>query len=100
MVTAFFGKTYELRRGFPGGTVVNNSPAGLGDTRVVDLIPGSGRSPGKGNDDLLQYFCLGNPMDREAWWATVHGAAKSETRPSDCVCVRAHTHTHTHTHTH
>ena len=97
MATAVFGKTYELRRGFPGGTVVNNSPAGLGDTRVVDLIPGSGRSPGKGNDDLLQYFCLGNPVDREAWWATVHGAAKSETRPSDCVCTCAHAHTHTHT---
>ena len=35
-----------------------------------------GRSPGEGNDNLLQYSCLGDPMDREAWWATVHGVAK------------------------
>jgi len=39
------------------------------------VIPGSGRSPGEGNDNSLQYSCLGNPMDRGAWWATVHGAA-------------------------
>ena len=68
MAAAVFAKTYELRkRGFPGGTVVNNPPASLGDTGVVGLIPGSGRSPGEGNDYPLQYFCLGNPMDREAW---------------------------------
>ena len=42
----------------------------------MDLIPGSGRSPGKGNDNPLQYSCLGNPRDRGAWWATVHGVAK------------------------
>ena len=49
---------------------------------VVDLglIPGSGRSPGEGNSNPLQYSCLGNPMDRGAWWATVHRVAKSQTR--------------------
>ena len=43
------------------------------------LIPGLGRSPGERNGNPLQYSCLGNPMDREAWWATVHGVAKSQT---------------------
>ena len=42
-------------------------------------IPGSGRSPGEGNDNPLPYSCLGNPMDRGAWWATVHEVAKSRT---------------------
>ena len=46
------------------------------------LIPGSGRSPGEGNGNPLQYSCLGNPMDREAWWATV-GVAKSQARLSN-----------------
>ena len=46
-------------------------------------IPGSGRSPGEGNGNPLQYSCLENPMDRGAWWATVHGVAKSRTRLSD-----------------
>ena len=54
--------------------VVKNPPANAGD---VGLIPGSGRSPGEGNGIPLQYSCLGNPMDREAWWAIVHGVAKS-----------------------
>ena len=47
------------------------------------LIPGLGRSPGEGNGNPLQYACLENPMDRGAWWATVHGVAKSQTRLSD-----------------
>ena len=47
------------------------------DTREVDLIPGSGRSPGVGNRNPLQSSCLENSMDREAWWTTVHGVAKS-----------------------
>ena len=46
-------------------------------------IPGLGRSPGEGNDNPLQYSCLENPMDRRAWWAAVHGVAKSRTRLSD-----------------
>ena len=46
-------------------------------------VPGSGKPPGEGNGNPLQYSCLGNPMDRGAWWATLHGVAKSETRLSD-----------------
>ena len=48
-----------------------------------DPIPGSGRSPGDGNGNLLQYSCLENPMDRGAWRATVHGVLKSQTRLSN-----------------
>ena len=53
--------------------------------KVVDpsSIPGLGRSPGGGHGDRLQYACLENPMDRRAWWATVHVVAKSQARPSD-----------------
>ena len=53
--------------------MVKNLPANAGDT---GLIPGSGRSPGEGNGNLLQYSCLGNPMERGAWRAAVHGVAK------------------------
>ena len=59
--------------------VVKNLPANAGDTRDVGFIPGSARSPGRGNGNPLQYSCLENPMDRGAWWATVHGVAKSQT---------------------
>ena len=52
------------------------------DTRDTDSIPRLGRSPGEGNGNLLQYSCLENPMDRGAWWATVHGVSKSRTRLS------------------
>ena len=54
--------------GFPGGSVVKNLPASVGDT---GLIPGSGRSPGGGNGNPLQHSCLENPMDRGACWAIV-----------------------------
>ena len=56
--------------------VVKNLPANAGDIRDADSILGSGRSPGGGHGDPLQYCCLKNSMDREAWWATVHGDAK------------------------
>ena len=56
--------------------LVNNLPANAGDAREVGSIPGSGRSPGVGNGNLLQYSCLENSMDREAWWATVHGGSQ------------------------
>ena len=49
---------------------------------IVGLIPGLGRSPGGGNSNPLQYSSLGNPMDRGAWWATVHGATNSQTQLS------------------
>ena len=57
--------------------MVNNPPANAGHT---GLIPELGRSPGEGNGNPLQYSCLGNPMDRGAWQATVHRVAKSQTR--------------------
>ena len=57
--------------------VVKKSPASVGDERGVGSAPGLGRSPGEGHGNLLQYSRLGNPMDRGAWWATVHGVAKS-----------------------
>ena len=66
--------------GLPGGSVVKKPPANAGDS---GSIPGSERSPGKGNGNLLQYSCLGNPMDRGARWATVHGVTKSRTQLSD-----------------
>ena len=81
--------------------VVLNLPAKAGDTKNMDSIPGPGRSPGGGHDNPLQYFCLENPLDRGAWWATVHRVAKSWTqlKPlSACVHARARTRTHTHTH--
>ena len=56
--------------------MVKNLPANAGDIRNAGLIPGLGRSPGGGHGNILQYSCLENPMDREAWRATVHGAAK------------------------
>ena len=54
--------------------LVKNQPANTGDVRSIS---GSGRSPGEGNGNPLQYSCLGNPMERHAWQATVHGVAKS-----------------------
>ena len=57
--------------------VVKNLPANAGDIRDTDSIPGSGRSPGGGHGSPLQYSCLENPMERGAWWATVHVVAKS-----------------------
>ena len=59
---------------------IKSLPANAGDIRDVGLIPGSGRSPGGGNGNSLQYSCLENPMDRGAWRATVHGITKSQTR--------------------
>ena len=53
--------------------MVKNLPDNAGD---VGSIPGLGRSPGEGNDNPLQYSCLGNPMHRRAWWAAVHGVTK------------------------
>ena len=60
--------------------LVKNPPANARDTRDMGLIPGSGRSHEEGNGHLFQYSCLENLMDREAWWATVHGLTKSWTQ--------------------
>ena len=64
---------------FPGGVVVKNLPANTGDARDTVSIPGLGQSPAGGNGNPLQYSCLENSTDRGAWWATVHGVAKSQT---------------------
>ena len=64
------------RGGFPGGSDGKESAC---NARDPDSIPGFGRSPGEGNGNPLQYFCLENSMDRGIWWATVHGVTKSRT---------------------
>ena len=73
----------KLTTGFPGGGVVKNPPANAGDAGDMDLIPGSGRSPGGGNGNALQRSSLENPMEREAWRAAVHGVARCQTQLSD-----------------
>ena len=72
-------------RASPGGSEDKASACNAGDP---GLIPGLGRSPGEGNGNPLQYSCLENPMDRGAWWATVHGVTKSRTRLSDFTSLR------------
>ena len=64
---------------FPGGRMVKNLPANIGDTGDRSLIPGWGRSPGIGNGNPLQYSCLENSMDRGIKQATVHKVAKLQT---------------------
>ena len=61
---------------FPGGSVGKETACNAGD---LGSAPGSGRSPGEGNGNPLQYSCLANSMDRGAWWAIVHGVTKSQT---------------------
>ena len=68
---------------FPAGSVGKESACSAGDAGDLGLIPGSGRPPGGGNGNPLQYSCLENPMDRGSWGATVHGAKKSQTRLRD-----------------
>ena len=67
---------------FPGDTVIKNLPANTGDARDTGLISGSGRSPGGGNSNPLQYSCLRNLIDRGAWQTTVHVVAKSQVQLS------------------
>ena len=72
--------TVILILGFPGSS---DSKASAYNAGNLGSIPGSGRSPGEGKGNPLQYSCLENPMDWGAWWATVHGVTKSRTRLSD-----------------
>ena len=82
-----------------GGAVVKNPPGSAGDARDAGSYPGLGRSSGIGNGNPLQYSCLENSMDRGAWWATVHGIAKSQTwlrdwshtQMGECIVNNGHT---------
>ena len=74
----------DMTQGFPGGLEGKASACNAGDR---GSIPGSGRSPGEGNGNPLQYSCLENPMDGRASQATVHGVTKSQTRLSDDTCI-------------
>ena len=80
--------------GFPGSSVGKEFFCSAGDTGDMGSIPGWERSPGEVNGSPLHYSCLENPMDRGAWWATVHGVSKSWTRLKE---LTVHTHAHTHT---
>ena len=83
-------------KGFPGGSDGKASAHNVGD---LGSIPEQGKSPGEGNGNSLQYYCLENSMDGEAWWPTVHGVSKSQKRRSDfthftmslcvslCLCI-------------
>ena len=75
--------------GFYDGSNSKKSACNAGDTGDAGSIPGSGRSPGRGNCNPLQYSCLGNLMDIGASWATVHGITKSQSRLSDLACTHA-----------
>ena len=72
IINSFYNDGFGLDL-FPGGSVVKNPPA---NAEAAGLIPGSGRSPGGGHGNPLQYSCLGNPRDRGDRWATVHGVMK------------------------
>ena len=72
--------------GFPGGSEVKVSACNVGD---LGSTPGSGRSPGEGNGNPLQYSCLENPMDRGAWLAILYGVVKSQTRLNDFTFTSA-----------
>ena len=81
-------KTWTLCQGFPGGSGIKNLPAVQETAGDSGPSPGLGRSPGEGHDNPLQYSCLENSMNRETWWATVHGVSKIRSRLS----VRIHIH--------
>ena len=70
--------SYNNLQGFPSGAVIENLPANEGEAGDPGSIPESERSSGGGNGNPLQDSCLENPMDRGAWWATVHGVAESD----------------------
>ena len=79
-LTLVIYRIYTHTMGFSGGSDGKEPACNAGD---LSSVPGLGRSPGERNANPLQYSCLGNPMDGEACWATVHGVTKSQTRLSD-----------------
>ena len=96
------GRLQYMLFGTPCGSDGKESACNAGDP---GLIPGSGRSPGEGDGYPLQFSCLENPMDRGAWWATVHGACKKSNMTKQLTHTNTHTdvgayiHMHVHTHT-
>ena len=78
-------RLYLLIQNFPGGSDGKATAYNAGN---LGLVPGSGRSPGEENGTPLQYSCLENPMDGGAWWATVHGVTKGQTRLSNFTFKR------------
>ena len=82
LTTIFKLGIITCKRGFPGSSVVKNLPTNAGDTRDPGSIPGWGRFLGGENGNSLRYSCLGNPVDRGAWQAAVHRAAKMWTQLS------------------
>ena len=80
VIKYIFTHAFPYYSDFPGGSEGKASAYNVGD---LGLNPGSGRSPGEGNSNPLQYSCLENPMDRGAWQTTVHGVAMSRTRRRD-----------------
>ena len=80
-LVSFLG--YSCEGSFPSGSAVKKSACNTGDAGGVGSIPDLGRSSRAGHGNSLQSSCLENPMDRKAWWATVHGVAKSLTHLSD-----------------
>ena len=81
--------------------VVKNTLANAGDLREADSIPGSGKSPGGGHDNQLQYSCLDNPTDRGAWRPLVHRVTKSSRLKQLSIhSIYTHTYIYTHIHTH
>ena len=86
-------------QGFPGGTVVKRDYLHVaGDSGDTSLIPGSGRSPGAGNGNPLQYSCVENRIDRGDWWTLVDYSTwgHKELDTTECVCMHTHDTTHTH----
>ena len=80
----FFAFCYTVQHlGLPQWLISKESACDAGDTGNTCSIPGSGRSPAEGHSNPLQYSCMGNPKDRGAWKATVHGVAKSQTQLSN-----------------
>ena len=69
----------HIYMGFPGDSVVKNLPTNARDVKEAGSVSSSGRDPGGGHSNPLQYSCLENPMDRGAWWATVHRVSQSQT---------------------
>ena len=80
LVIAYKGKESEKEWAFQASLAVKSLAANAGDARDMGSIPGWGRSPGGGRGNPLQFSCMENLMDRGAWWATVHGVIKCQTR--------------------